>query len=77
MLWQRRRGTFLNDLKELEEILELLEKQEEMLNLLETQEAEIGNLQEQLTQSLELNRQQGLQIQKLQRQIDTLKNFDL
>ena len=47
----------MEDLKNLEELLEILKAQEQMQDILERQQAEIDSLQEQLEESLKLNEQ--------------------
>ena len=47
----------MDDLKNLEELLEILKAQEQMQDILEHQQAEIDSLQEQLEESLKLFRE--------------------
>lgn len=72
----------MNDLKNLEEVLEMLKAQEDLMDILERQQNEIekGNserklLQEQLDGSMQLNGQLMKQIEKLKGQIVELKNL--
>ena len=73
----------MDDLKNLEELLEILKAQEQMQDLLERQQAEIDSLQEQLEESLKeqleeslkLNEQLTTQNKRLQEQIDELSNL--
>ena len=72
----------MNDLKNLEEVLEMLKAQEDMLDILERQQNEIekGNserklLQEQLDGSMQLNGQLMKQIEKLKGQIRELQSL--
>lgn len=62
----------MNDIKNLEEILEILKVQEKMQIILEQQQAEIDSLKEQLEESLQLNDQLTRQNRKLQEQINVL-----
>ena len=64
----------MNDIRNLEEILEILKVQEKMQDILEQQQAEIDTLQEQLEESLQLNYQLTRQNKKLQEQINALSN---
>ena len=64
----------MNDIRNLEEILEILKVQEKMQDILEQQQAEIDSLQEQLEESLQLNYQLTRQNKKLQEQINALSN---
>ena len=72
----------MNDLKNLEEVLEILKAQEDMLDILERQQNEIekGNserklLQEQLDGSMQLNGQLMKQIERLKGQIRELQSL--
>ena len=72
----------MNDLKNLEEVLEMLKAQEDMMDILERQQNEIekGNserklLQEQLDGSMQLNGQLMQQIERLKGQIRELQNL--
>ena len=69
----------MDDLKNLEEVLEILKAQEEMQDILEDQQNEIEileiknlSLQEQLDESMSLNEQLTTQTKELSRQI---RNF--
>ncbi len=71
----------MNDIKNLEELLEILKAQEEMQGILEKQQAEIeelyrikNSLEEQLEESLQLNEQLTKQNRKLQKQINELQS---
>lgn len=72
----------MNELKNLEEILDILMKQEEMVALMEeiqeekeTIETENLRLKEQLQESMRLNDQLELQNIRLQRQINELLKY--
>lgn len=71
----------MNDIKNLEELLEILKAQEEMQGILEKQQAEIeelyrikNSLEEQLEESLQLNEQLTKQNRELQKQINELQS---
>lgn len=72
----------MNELKNLEEILDILMKQEEMVTLMEeiqeekeTVETENLRLKKQLEESMRLNDQLELQNLRLQRQINELLKY--
>lgn len=65
----------MNDLKNLEEVISLLEAQEQMISMMESMQDENEALQRQLRESLELNDQLSRQNEALQKQISILKSL--